>query len=133
MFFVQCNSIDQVAHLALKQGSSWLSPGAHPYLLRFVHEATGKDLVVIPSITFQSERITTLLFDTDNNDPLNRGMLLVDPGRYAYYVYQNSTPVNLLPNLSLGLIEQGFMEALPTETYYNTPTFNTPSDYIYNG
>jgi hypothetical protein len=98
-----------------------------------VHEATGKDLVVIPSITFQSERITTLLFDTDNNDPLNRGMLLVDPGRYAYYVYQNSTSVNLLPNLSLGLIEQGFMEALPTETYYNTPTFNTPSDYIYNG
>lgn len=133
MFYVQLNSIDQLAHLVLKQGESWLNAGPQQYLLRFVHENTGKEYTLIPLNIFENDRITSLQFNTDNDDPISASILLQDPGRYAYYVYQNSGEDNLDPSLAVGLIEQGFMEALATETYYNTPTFTTPSDYIYNG
>jgi hypothetical protein len=64
---------------------------------------------------------------------LNGGILLVDPGRYCYNIYAQNSGSNLDPLLSLGLVEEGFMEATTGVTYYQTPSFTTPSDYIYNG
>ena len=56
-----------------------------------------------------------------------------DPGRYTYNIYAQNSGTNLDPSLSLGLVEEGFMEATTGVTYYQTPSFTTPSDYIYNG
>ena len=134
MFFVQCNSANQWAHLALRQGETWLNPSISPYLVRFVHENTGQEFAFIPTMIYQNHRITYLKFDTNMNTPASGKILLENPGRYAYYVYQNSGGGNLNPALAVGLIQQGFMEAVQqTETYYETPAFNTPADYIYNG
>jgi hypothetical protein len=48
-------------------------------------------------------------------------------------IYAQNSGTNLDPSLSLGLIDEGFMEATWGVTYYQTPSFTTPSDYIYNG
>jgi hypothetical protein len=101
--------------------------------VKLVHENTGKEYFFIPTVLSENNRVTHLQFDTNVNDPLNGGILLVDPGRYCYNIYAQNSGSNLDPSLSLGLVEEGFMEATTGVTYYQTPSFTTPSDYIYNG
>lgn len=133
MIFVQCLTPDQTVYLACQQGIHFIGQGQHSYLMKLVHEATGKEHVVLPIKMYENERITFLRFSTAYNNPVGAEVLLSDPGRYAYYIYQNYNAVNLDPALCIGLVTQGFMEAILPQTYYETPTFNTPSDYIYNG
>ena len=133
MFYVQTNTAAQTAYLSLKEGELILAATYTHYLVKLVHENTGKEYFFIPTVLSENDRITHLQFDTDVNDPLNGGILLVDPGRYTYNIYAQNSGSNLDPSLSLGLIEEGFMEATTGVTYYQTPSFTTPSDYIYNG
>jgi len=126
MLFVQTNTANQTAYLSLKEGELILATTYTDYLVKLVHENTGK-------VISENERATLLEFDTNVTDPLNSGILLTDPGRYAYFIYAQNSTTNLDPSLSLGLIDEGFLEATSGVTYYQTPSFTTPSDYIYNG
>lgn len=133
MLFVETNTAAQTAYLSLKEGELILATTYTNYLVKLVHENTGKEYFFIPTVISENERATLLEFDTNVNDPLNSGILLTDPGRYAYTIYAQNSASNLDPSLSLGKIDEGFLEATTGVTYYETPTFNTPSDYIYNG
>lgn len=133
MLFVETNTAAQTAYLSLKEGELILATTYTNYLVKLVHENTGKEYFFIPTIISENERATLLGFDTNVNDPLNNGILLTDAGRYAYTIYAQNSSTNLDPSLSLGKIDEGFLEATNGVTYYETPTFNTPSDYIYNG
>ena len=133
MLFVQTNTAAQTAYLSLKEGELILATTYTDYLVKLVHENTGKEYFFIPTVISENERATLLEFDTNVNDPLNSGILLTDPGRYAYFIYAQNSATNLDPSLSLGLIDEGFLEATSGVTYYQTPSFTTPSDYIYNG
>lgn len=133
MLFVETNTAAQTAYLSLKEGELILANTYTDYLVKLVHENTGKEYFFIPTVISENERATLLEFDTNVNDPLNSGILLTDPGRYAYTIYAQNSSSNLDPSLSLGKIDEGFLEATTGVTYYETPTFNTPSDYIYNG
>jgi hypothetical protein len=133
MLFVQTNTAAQTAYLSLKEGELILATTYTDYLVKLVHENTGKEYFFIPTVISENERATLLEFDTNVNDPLNSGILLTDPGRYAYSIYAQNSATNLDPSLSLGLIDEGFLEATSGVTYYQTPSFTTPSDYIYNG
>ena len=133
MLFVETNTAAQTAYLSLKEGELILATTYTDYLVKLVHENTGKEYFFIPKVLSENERATWLQFDTNVNDPINNGILLTDAGRYAYTIYAQNDPTNLDPSLSLGKIDEGFLEATNGVTYYETPTFNTPSDYIYNG
>jgi hypothetical protein len=133
MLFVQTNTAAQTAYLSLKEGELILATTYTDYLVKLVHENTGKEYFFIPKVLSENERVSHLEFDTNVNDPLNNGILLTDPGRYAYFIYAQNSATNLDPSLSLGLIDEGFLEATSGVTYYQTPSFTTPSDYIYNG
>jgi hypothetical protein len=133
MLFVQTNTANQTAYLSLKEGELILATTYTDYLVKLVHENTGKEYFFIPTVISENERASLLEFDTNVNDPLNSGILLTDPGRYAYSIYAQNSATNLDPSLSLGLIDEGFLEATSGVTYYQTPSFTTPSDYIYNG
>jgi len=133
MLFVQTNTAAQTAYLSLKEGELILATTYTDYLVKLVHENTGKEYFFIPKVLSENERASMLQFDTNVNDPLNYGILLTDPGRYAYFIYAQNSTTNLDPSLSLGLIDEGFLEATSGVTYYQTPSFTTPSDYIYNG
>jgi hypothetical protein len=133
MLFVQTNTAAQTAYLSLKEGELILATTYTDYLVKLVHENTGKEYFFIPKVLSENERVSHLEFDTNVNDPLNNGILLTDPGRYAYFIYAQNSTTNLDPSLSLGLIDEGFLEATSGVTYYQTPSFTTPSDYIYNG
>lgn len=133
MLFVQTNTAAQTAYLSLKEGELILATTYTDYLVKLVHENTGKEYFFIAKVLSENERASMLQFDTNVNDPLNNGILLTDPGRYAYFIYAQNSTTNLDPSLSLGLIDEGFLEATSGVTYYQTPSFTTPSDYIYNG
>lgn len=133
MLFVQTNTAAQTAYLSLKEGELILATTYTDYLVKLVHENTGKEYFFIPKVLSENERASLLQFDTNVNDPLNNGILLTDSGRYAYFIYAQNDATNLDPSLSLGLIDEGFLEATSGVTYYQTPSFTTPSDYIYNG
>jgi hypothetical protein len=133
MFYVQTNTANQTAYLSLKEGELILAATYTHYLVKLVHVNTGQEFFFIPTVLSENDRVTHLQFQTNVNDPENGGVLLVDPGRYNYYIYAQNSATNLDPLLSLGLIEEGFMEANWGATYYQTPNFTTPSDYIYNG
>lgn len=133
MLFVQTNTAAQTAYLSLKEGELILATTYTDYLVKLVHENTGKEYFFIPKVLSENERVSHLEFDTNVNDPLNSGILLTDPGRYSYSIYAQNSTTNLDPSLSLGLIDEGFLEATSGVTYYQTPSFTTPSDYIYNG
>jgi hypothetical protein len=133
MLFISTNTAQQTAYLSFQEGELFLGATYSDMLVKLVHENTGKEYFFIPIILSENARITAIQFDTNVNDPQNAGILLEDAGRYAYYIYAQNSVSNLDPSLSLGLIEQGFMEATNGVTYYETPTFNTPSDYVYNG
>ena len=133
MLFVQTNTAGQTAYLSLKEGELILAATYTHYLVKLVHANTGQEYFFIPKVLSENERASLLEFDTNVNDPLNNGILLTEPGRYAYFIYAQNSGTNLDPSLSLGLIDEGFMEATWGVTYYQTPSFTTPSDYIYNG
>jgi hypothetical protein len=133
MLFVETNTANQTAYLSLKEGELILAATYTHYLVKLVHENTGKEYFFIPKVLSENERVSHLEFDTNVNDPLNNGILLTDPGRYSYSIYAQNSATNLDPSLSLGLIDEGFLEATSGVTYYQTPSFTTPSDYIYNG
>lgn len=133
MQYVQTNTAQQQLLLTLKEGALLLGEAYTNYLVKLTHDATSKVYRCIPIVGSEDVRITQLVIDTNNDDALNGGILMIDPGRYSYEIYAQNSDTNLDESLSIGLIEKGWIEANSSQIYYSIPTIEIPEDKIYNG
>lgn len=99
------------------------------------NEITLENFYVIPSTISENDRITTLAISTNNDDPTNGSILVVNGGRYNFVVYGQNSDTNLDPTSAdvVGEIKRGFIQFETLVNYYDQPNIVIPSDIEYNG
>lgn len=99
------------------------------------NEITLETFYVIPSTISENDRITTLAISTNDDDPTNGSILVVNGGRYNFVVYGQNSDTNLDPTDGdvVGEIKRGFIQFETVVNYYNQPNIVIPSDIEYNG
>jgi hypothetical protein len=105
------------------------------YLVVIQNETTLENFYVIPSTISENDRITSLAISTNNNDPVNGSILVVDGGRYNFVVYGQNSDTNLDPTDGdvVGEVNRGFIQFETVVNYYNQPNIVIPNDIQYNG
>lgn len=135
MNYLQTNTASQTLLLSLKEGSLLFATTYTNYLVVIQNEITLESFYVIPSTISENDRITTLAISTNNDDPINGSILVVNGGRYNFIVYGQNSDTNLDPTSAdvVGEIKRGFIQFETVVNYYNQPNIVIPSDIEYNG
>ena len=135
MNYLQTNTAYQTLLLNLKSGSLLFATTYTNYLVVIQNEITLETFYVIPSTISENDRITTLAISTNNDDPTNGSILVVNGGRYNFVVYGQNSDTNLDPTSAdvVGEIKRGFIQFETVVNYYNQPNIVIPSDIEYNG
>jgi len=135
MNYLQTNTASQTLLLSLKEGSLLFATTYTNYLVVIQNEITLENFYVIPSTISENDRITTLSISTNNDDPVNGSILVVNGGRYNFVVYGQNSDTNLDPTNGdvVGEIKRGFIQFETVVNYYNQPNIVIPSDIEYNG
>lgn len=135
MNYLQTNTASQTLLLSLKEGSLLFATTYTNYLVVIQNEITLETFYVIPSTISENDRITTLAISTNNDDPTNGSILVVNGGRYNFIVYGQNSDTNLDPTSAdvVGEIKRGFIQFETVVNYYNQPNIVIPSDIEYNG
>lgn len=135
MNYLQTNTASQTLLLNLKSGSLLFATTYSNYLVVIQNEITLENFYVIPSTISENDRITTLAISTNNDDPTNGSILVVNGGRYNFIVYGQNSDTNLDPTSAdvVGEIKRGFIQFETLVNYYDQPNIVIPSDIEYNG
>jgi len=135
MNYLQTNTAFQTLLLSLKEGSLLFATTYSNYLVVIQNEITLETFYVIPSTISENDRITTLAISTNDDDPTNGSILVVNGGRYNFIVYGQNSDTNLDPTSGdvVGEIKRGFIQFETVVNYYNQPNIVIPSDIEYNG
>jgi hypothetical protein len=135
MNYLQTNTAFQTLLLNLKSGSLLFATTYTNYLVVIQNETTLENFYVIPSTISENDRITSLAISTNNDDPVNGSILIVDGGRYNFIVYGQNSDENLDPTSAdvVGEVNRGFIQFETVVNYYNQPNIVIPNDIQYNG
>lgn len=135
MNYLQTNTASQTLLLSLKEGSLLFATTYSNYLVVIQNEITLENFYVIPSTISENDRITTLAISTNNDDPANGSILVVNGGRYNFIVYGQNSDTNLDTTSAdvVGEIKRGFIQFETLVNYYDQPNIVIPSDIEYNG
>ena len=135
MNYLQTNTAFQTLLLNLKSGSLLFATTYTNYLVVIQNETTLETFYVIPSTISENDRITSLAISTNDDDPTNGSILIVDGGRYNFVVYGQNSDTNLNPTDAdvVGEIKRGFIQFETVVNYYNQPNIVIPNDIQYNG
>lgn len=135
MNYLQTNTASQTLLLSLKEGSLLFATTYSNYLVVIQNEITLETFYVIPSTISENDRITTLAISTNNDDPTNGSILVLNGGRYNFIVYGQNSDTNLDPTSAdvVGEIKRGFIQFETLVNYYDQPNIVIPSDIEYNG
>jgi hypothetical protein len=135
MNYLQTNTASQTLLLSLKEGSLLFATTYTNYLVVIQNEITLETFYVIPSTISENDRITTLAISTNDDDPVNGSIFVVNGGRYNFIVYGQNSDTNLDPADGdvVGEIKRGFIQFETVVNYYNQPNIVIPSDIEYNG
>ena len=135
MNYLQTNTASQTLLLNLKSGSLLFATTYTNYLVVIQNETTLETFYVIPSTISENDRITSLAISTNDDDPTNGSILIVDGGRYNFVVYGQNSDTNLNPTDAdvVGEIKRGFIQFETVVNYYNQPNIVIPNDIQYNG
>ena len=135
MNYLQTNTASQTLLLNLKSGSLLFATTYTDYLVVIQNETTLENFYVIPSTISENDRITSLAISTNNDDPVNGSILVVDGGRYNFVVYGQNSDTNLDPTngVVVGEIKRGFIQMETLVNYFDQPNIVIPNDIQYNG
>jgi hypothetical protein len=135
MNYLQTNTASQTLLLSLKEGVLLFDTTYTDYLLVIQNEITLETFYVIPAQISENDRVTTLAISTNDDDPTNGSILVVNGGRYNFIIYGQNSDTNLDPQnaVVVGEIKRGFIQFETVVNYYNQPNIIIPSDIEYNG
>lgn len=135
MNYLQTNTAYQTLLLNLKSGSLLFATTYTNYLVVIQNEITLETFYVIPSTISENDRITSLAISTNDDNPVNGSILVVDGGRYNFIVYGQNSDTNLDPTDGdvVGEVNRGFIQFETVVNYYNQPNIVIPNDIQYNG
>lgn len=135
MNYLQTNTASQTLLLSLKEGSLLFATTYTNYLVVIQNEITLENFYVIPSTISENDRITTLAISTNDDDPTNGSILVINGGRYNFIIYGQNSDTNLDPTSGdvVGEIKRGFIQFETLVNYYDQPNIIIPSDIEYNG
>jgi len=135
MNYLQTNTASQTLLLSLKEGVLLFDTTYTDYLLVIQNEITLETFYVIPAQISENDRVTTLAISTNDDDPTNGSIYVVNGGRYNFIIYGQNSDTNLDPQnaVVVGEIKRGFIQFETVVNYYNQPNIIIPSDIEYNG
>jgi hypothetical protein len=135
MNYLQTNTASQTLLLSLKEGVLLFDTTYTDYLLVIQNEITLETFYVIPAQISENDRITTLAISTNDDNPTNGSILVVNGGRYNFIIYGQNSDTNLDPQnaVVVGEIKRGFIQMETLVNYYDQPNIIIPSDIEYNG
>jgi hypothetical protein len=135
MNYLQTNTANQTLLFSLKEGSLLFDTTYTDYLLVIQNEVTLQTYYVIPIQISENDRVTTLAISTNDDDPTNGSILVVDGTRYNFIIYGQNSDTNLEPTnaVVVGEIKRGFIQMETLVNYYDQPNIIIPSDIQYNG
>jgi hypothetical protein len=135
MNYLQTNTASQTLLLSLKEGVLLFDTTYTDYLLMIQNEITLETFYVIPTQISENDRVTTLAISTNDDDPTNGSIYVVNGGRYNFIIYGQNSTTNLDPTDSdvVGEIKRGFIQMETLINYYDQPNIIIPSDIEYNG
>jgi hypothetical protein len=135
MNYLQTNTSNQTLLFSLKEGSLLFDTTYTDYLLVIQNEVTLQTFYVIPAQISENDRVTTLAISTNDDDPTNGSILVVDGTRYNFIIYGQNSDTNLNPTdaVVVGEIKRGFIQMETLVNYYDQPNIIIPSDIQYNG
>ena len=135
MNYLQTNTANQTLLFSLKEGSLLFDTTYTDYLLMIQNEVTLELFYVIPIQISENDRVTTLSISTNDDDPTNGSILVVDGTRYNFIIYGQNSDTNLDPTdaVVVGEIKRGFIQMETLVNYFDQPNIIIPSDIQYNG
>jgi hypothetical protein len=135
MNYLQTNTASQTLLLSLKEGVLLFDTTYTDYLLMIQNEITLETFYVIPAQISENDRVTTLSISTNDDDPTNGSILVVDGTRYNFIIYGQNSDTNLDPTnaVVVGEIKRGFIQMETLINYFDQPNIIIPSDIQYNG
>ena len=135
MNYLQTNTANQTLLFSLKEGSLLFDTTYTDYLLVIQNEVTLQTFYVIPIQISENDRVTTLAISTNDDDPTNGSILVVDGTRYNFIIYGQNSDTNLDPTnaVVVGEIKRGFIQFETLVNYFDQPNIIIPSDIQYNG
>jgi hypothetical protein len=135
MNYLQTNTASQTLLLSLKEGVLLFDTTYTDYLLVIQNEVTLQTYYVIPIQISENDRVTTLAISTNDDDPTNGSILVVDGTRYNFIIYGQNSDTNLDPTnaVVVGEIKRGFIQMETLINYFDQPNIIIPSDIQYNG
>jgi hypothetical protein len=135
MNYLQTNTANQTLLFSLKEGSLLFDTTYTDYLLVIQNEVTLELFYVIPIQISENDRVTTLSISTNDDDPTNGSILVVDGTRYNFIIYGQNSDTNLDPTnaVVVGEIKRGFIQMETLINYFDQPNIIIPSDIQYNG
>jgi hypothetical protein len=135
MNYLQTNTANQTLLFSLKEGSLLFDTTYTDYLLVIQNEVTLQTFYVIPAQISENDRVTTLAISTNDDDPTNGSILVVDGTRYNFIIYGQNSDTNLDPTnaVVVGEIKRGFIQMETLVNYFDQPNIIIPSDIQYNG
>ena len=135
MNYLQTNTANQTLLFSLKEGSLLFDTTYTDYLLVIQNEVTLELFYVIPIQISENDRVTTLAISTNDDDPTNGSILVVDGTRYNFIIYGQNSDTNLDPTnaVVVGEIKRGFIQMDTLVNYFDQPNIIIPSDIQYNG
>ena len=135
MNYLQTNTANQTLLFSLKEGSLLFDTTYTNYLLVIQNEVTLELFYVIPIQISENDRVTTLAISTNDDDPTNGSILVVDGTRYNFIIYGQNSDTNLDPTnaVVVGEIKRGFIQMDTLVNYFDQPNIIIPSDIQYNG
>jgi hypothetical protein len=135
MNYLQTNTANQTLLFSLKEGSLLFDTTYTDYLLVIQNEVTLQTYYVIPIQISENDRVTTLAISTNDDDPTNGSILVVDGTRYNFIIYGQNSDTNLDPTdaVVVGEIKRGFIQMETLVNYFDQPNIIIPSDIQYNG
>jgi hypothetical protein len=135
MNYLQTNTASQTLLLSLKEGVLLFDTTYTDYLLMIQNEITLETYYVIPTQISENDRVTTLAISTNDDDPTNGSIYVINGGRYNFIIYGQNSTTNLDPQnaVVVGEIKRGFIQMETLINYYDQPNIIIPSDIEYNG
>lgn len=135
MNYLQTNTASQTLLLSLKEGVLLFDTTYTDYLLVIQNEITLETYYVIPTQISENDRVTTLAISTNDDDPTNGSIYVINGGRYNFIIYGQNSTTNLDPQNAavVGEIKRGFIQMETLINYYDQPNIIIPSDIEYNG
>lgn len=131
MFYLEHSTASQTIYLSLKEGRYLYDDTFTDYLMVLTNESTGQKFYVIPVLTAEVERYTTLTISTASQAPTTGAVLITNTGSGTYYyeVYGQNSSTNLDPEdaVVVGLVEQGRCVIGDTATFITASNSTIPA------